>query len=302
VTARRGGDLRLILTEGEIEARWVGGPASDAVVLLHEGLGSVSQWRDFPEALAARSGRPVFAYSRFGYGRSSPCTMPRPFDYLEREATSVLPRVLAAAGVESGWIVGHSDGATIALLYAARLVPPGLRGLVLEAPHVFVEPAGEAELRRAREAYERGDLRGRLARHHERVDLAFYGWNDVWLDPAYAAWNIEPCLPALRAPSLLLQGEDDRYGTRAHVDAIARGAGAPATVHMMPCGHTPHRELPAETLDAIVSFFERYPLISVWRLASTLQSGRFQGRGWVERGPGCHSASLLLLAPGKGVL
>lgn len=253
--ARPGGERRINLAGGDVEARWAGEPAPTAIVLLHEGLGSVAQWRDFPEALAARTGRPVFAYSRFGYGGSSPCALPRPHDYLEREAVDVLPRVLEAAGVEGGWLVGHSDGASIALLYAALCPGPGLRGVVLEAPHVFVEPAGEGELRRAREAYERGDLRARLMRYHgDRVDVAFYGWNDTWLDPAYASWNVEPRLPAVRVPSLLLQGEFDPYGTRAHVDAIARQVGAPATLRLLPCGHAPHRELPDETLAVIAAF------------------------------------------------
>jgi pimeloyl-ACP methyl ester carboxylesterase len=258
--ARAGGDMRLTLADGEIEARWAGAPAETAVVLLHEGLGSVAQWRGFPDELAARTGRPVFAYSRFGYGGSSPCALPRPLDYLEREAVDVLPRVLDAAGIAGGWLVGHSDGATIALLYAALRAPPGLRALVLEAPHVFVEHACSGELRRAREAYERGDLRARLARYHgDNVDAAFYGWNDTWLDPAYASWNIEALLPSVRAPSLTIQGEGDRYGTRAHGDAIVRQAGGPATLFLMPCGHTPHRELPEETLGAIVSFLGRHP-------------------------------------------
>ncbi len=258
---RASGDLRLTLPGGEIEASWAGLPGPEALVLLHEGLGSAAHWRDFPERLAARAGRPVFAYSRFGYGASSACALPRPRDYLEREAADVLPRVLAAAGgVERGWIVGHSDGATIALLYAALCPAPGLRGLVLEAPHVFVEPACAGELRRARDAYERGGLRDRLARYHgDQVDVAFYGWNDTWLDPAFASWNIERLLPALRVPSLLLQGEHDPYGTRAQVDAIARQAGSPATLLMLPCGHTPHRELPEATLGAIASFLATCP-------------------------------------------
>lgn len=258
--ARSGGETRLTLAEGEIEARWVGAPAEGAVVLLHEGLGSIAQWRDFPDELAARTGRPVFAYSRFGYGGSSPCAMPRPLDYLEREAVDVLPRVLEAAGVKGGWLVGHSDGATVAIIYAARRATPGLRGLVLEAPHVFVEHACSGELWRAREAYEQGDLRRRLARYHgDRVDIAFYGWNDTWLSPAYASWNIEALLPSVRVPSLIIQGEGDKYGTRAHADAIVRQAGAPAELLLLPCGHTPHREAPEDTLGAIASFFERHP-------------------------------------------
>ncbi|HEU4410180.1 MAG TPA: alpha/beta fold hydrolase [Polyangiaceae bacterium] len=258
--ARAGGDVRLTLAGGEIEARWAGAPAEDALVLLHEGLGSVAQWRGVPDELARRTGRPVFAYSRFGYGGSSRCALPRPHDYLEREAVDVLPRVLEAAGIRGGHLVGHSDGATIALLYAARCAPPGLRGLVLEAPHVFVEHACDDELRRAREAYERGDLRARLARYHgDQVDVAFYGWNDTWLDPAYGSWNIEALLPSVRVPSLVIQGENDRYGTRAHADAIVRRVGAPSTLLLLPCGHTPHRELPEETFGAIASFLERYP-------------------------------------------
>jgi pimeloyl-ACP methyl ester carboxylesterase len=244
-----------------LEARWIGPPPSAAptLVFLHEGLGSASLWRDFPDRLAGETGCGALVYSRAGYGKSDPVPLPRPIRFMHDEA-AILPRVLAAAGVRDSILVGHSDGASISLIHAGLIHaggdPPHLLGLILEAPHVFTEPHGLASIARIREAYRDTGLRERLARHHgANVDVAFRGWNDVWLDPAFAAWNLEEFLPAIRAPILVLQGEDDEYGTWEQVEAIRRQSGGPVAALAIPeCGHSPHREQPETVLRAMAGF------------------------------------------------
>jgi pimeloyl-ACP methyl ester carboxylesterase len=245
-----------------LEARWIGPSPEVAptLVLLHEGLGSTSLWRDFPDRLAAETGCGALIYSRAGYGKSDPVPLPRPVRFMHDEA-AVLPRVLAAAGVREHILIGHSDGASISLIHAGSDPAPGLRGLILEAPHVFTEPHGLASIARIREAYRDTDLRARLERHHgANVDVAFRGWNDVWLDPGFAAWNIEEHLPAIRVPILVLQGEDDEYGTWAQVEAIERQSGGPVETLAIPrCGHSPHRQQPGVTLGAMAGFVAGTP-------------------------------------------
>ncbi|HUJ59405.1 MAG TPA: alpha/beta hydrolase [Kofleriaceae bacterium] len=239
----------------ELEARWVGPPrdAGPALVFLHEGLGSITQWRDTPEAIARATGHAALVYARQGYGRSAPIARPRPLSYMHDEAAR-LPRVLAAAGIADAILVGHSDGASIAIIAAGSgAVAP--RALVLIAPHVFVEDISVASIARAAEAYRAGPLRDALARHHADVDGAFWGWNRAWLDPAFRAWNLEAYLPHLAAPVLVVQGERDEYGTRAQVDAIARGLPRPPEVAWIAgAGHTPFRDAPAEVHAAIAAF------------------------------------------------
>ena len=243
-----------------LEARWIGPPPEEAptLVFLHEGLGSTSLWRDFPDRLAVETGCGALIYSRVGYGKSDPVPLPRPVRFMHDEAV-VLPRVLAAAGIRDHVLIGHSDGASISLLHAGSDPAPGLRGLILEAPHVFTEPHGLASIARMKEIYRDTDLRERLARHHgANVDVAFRGWNDVWLDPAFEAWNIEEYLPAIRVPVLILQGDDDEYGTWAQVEAIERQSGGPVESIAIPrCGHSPHREQPDVTLQAMREFVRR---------------------------------------------
>lgn len=231
-------------------------PARPTLVLLHEGLGSVSAWRDFPARLAEATGCPVFAYDRLGYGRSARAPLPRPARFMHDEAYAVLPAVLDAAGLDDVVLVGHSDGASIALLYAAE-GDPRVRGAAVLAPHVLVEPVCVEAIAALRERYARDErLRAGLARHHgERTDEVVRGWTDVWLSDEFRAWNIEAVLPRVRVPLLLLQGEDDEYGTLAHIDAIRRAAPTVrATVLLPSCGHSPHRDQPAATLAALERF------------------------------------------------
>lgn len=228
----------------ELETAWFGAPAPRALVFLHEGLGSITQWRDTPAAIAAQAGLPAFVYARQGHGRSSPVTVPRPLTYMHDEAAR-LPAVLAAAGIREVVLVGHSDGASIAIIATGTgVVAP--RALALIAPHVFVEDVSVASIAAAADAYRTTDLRARLARHHTDVDGAFWGWNRAWLDPGFRAWNLEALLPAITAPVLVVQGTRDEYGTPAQVDAITRGVRGPTEVMLVEgAGHAPFRDAPA---------------------------------------------------------
>lgn len=240
----------------EVE-RIAGARGRPTLVFLHEGLGSRSTWRDFPKALARASGCPALVYSRAGYGRSDAAARPRAVGFMHDEARRVLPEPLAAVGVDDAVLIGHSDGASIALLYAGE-VGRGLRGLVLEAPHVFVEDVTVAAIARLPAAFAAGPLRRKLARHHADVEGTFGGWVDVWLDPAFRAWNIEEVLPRVRVPTLVIQGDDDEYGTRAQVDAVCRHVAGGCERLLLPdCGHAPHRDQPAATLAAMRDFIAR---------------------------------------------
>jgi len=241
-----------------LEAAWLGPAPEEAptVVFLHEGLGSLGLWRDLPAAVVERTGLGALVYSRAGYGGSEPCALPRPIEYMHDEARDVLPAVLREAGVRAHVLFGHSDGASIALIHAGACPEPGLKGLVLEAPHVFAEPMGLDAIAKAREAYRHGDLRARLARHHgANVDCAFHGWADAWLDPRFRDWNLEAILPTIRVPALVIQGEGDEYGSASQVDAIARQSGAPVeTMLLSGCGHAPHRDARDAVLEAVARF------------------------------------------------
>lgn len=256
---RPGEDLRIAAGGASLEARcW--GPSPDeaaTIVLLHEGLGSVGLWRDFPERLAAATGHGVLAYSRAGYGASDPCPLPRPLDYMEREATGPLPQVLDAAGLRRVILLGHSDGASIAALHAGSVEDFRVRGLVLMAPHLFVEEVSVRAIAAAREAYARGELRDRLARHHASPDTAFRGWCDAWLDPGFRAWNITDALEYIRVPVLAIQGAEDEYGTPAQLAAL-EAVPAPVETHLLPgCRHSPHLDRPEEVLRLITDFIAR---------------------------------------------
>lgn len=245
-----------------LEYRWIAPSRTDVptLVFLHEALGCVSMWRDFPDRLARDTGLGALVYSRAGYGRSSPAALPRPDDYLQREALEGLGPVLDAAGLEEVVLVGHSDGGTIALVHAGGADPRGrVRGVIAEAPHVFVEAITLAGIREARGAWERTDLRTRLARHHgDNVDFAFRAWNDTWLRPAYQRWNVEEFLPGVRAPVLVIQGLDDAYGSPEQVRRIERGVAGPAEALLIPgCGHVPHQQKAGEVLDAMAVFLKK---------------------------------------------
>ncbi|HEX8167960.1 MAG TPA: alpha/beta hydrolase [Beijerinckiaceae bacterium] len=244
-----------------LEYRMIGLRPDEAptIVMLHEGLGSASLWGDFPERLAQRTKAGVFAYSRAGYGRSSPVPLPRPLDYMQREATQALPKLLDAVGFRRGILLGHSDGASIAAVYAGSVQDHRVRGLVLMAPHFFVEDFSLREIERAKERYESGDLREKLARHHADVDVAFRGWNDAWLDPDFPrVFDIVEPLAYIRVPVLIVQGEDDPYGTVRQIEAAEEECYCPVETVLLPaCGHAPHRDKPAETLEAVGSFIER---------------------------------------------
>jgi pimeloyl-ACP methyl ester carboxylesterase len=245
----------------KLEYRMIGPRPHEAptIVMLHEGLGSVSMWGDFPERLAERAKAGVFVYSRAGYGRSSPVPLPRPLDYMQREATEVLPKLLDAIGFRRGILLGHSDGASIAAIYAGSLQDHRVRGLALFAPHFFVEDFSLQEIRRAKERYDAGDLREKLARHHADVDNAFRGWNDAWLDPEFPKiFDIVEPLAYIRVPILIVQGEDDPYGTVRQVRVAEEECYCPVDAVLLPgCGHSPHRDKPKETLGAVAAFVTR---------------------------------------------
>ena len=251
-----------VVTAGgkRLEAASWGPPPGEAptIVMLHEGLGCIALWRDFPERLAAATGWGVLAYSRAGHGASDPADLPRPLDFMTREAVEVLPQVLDATGVGQAVLLGHSDGATISAIYAGSIADMRIRGLVLIAPHFFTEEMGLAEIARAREAYASGDLKARMARFHADPENTFRGWNDTWLDPAFREWNVAEVIDYLRIPALAVQGEDDQYGTRAQIDELESRSYAPVDVVMIPgCRHAPHTEAPEALLAAVTEFIAR---------------------------------------------
>ncbi|KXU86230.1 alpha/beta hydrolase [Paraburkholderia monticola] len=249
-----------------IEYRWVN-QQSDAqtddppiAVFLHEGLGSIAMWRDWPQTLCERLGMRGLVYSRPGYGLSTPRAPDEkwPVDFMTAQARDILPALLDALGIDQRqrrrmWVIGHSDGGSIALLYAA-LYPDALAGAVVIAPHVFVEDISVQSIAQTKQLYETTDLRAKLARYHADVDSAFYGWNDIWLDPAFRPWSIVDALVPIRRPLLAIQGHDDNYGTMAQIDTIAARVAHARLVKLDACGHSPHRDAPAALNDAIAAF------------------------------------------------
>ena len=250
----------LAIGGASLEYRMIG-PAPDVsptIVFLHEGLGSVGLWGNFPDRVAEATGLGVLAYSRAGYGRSSASTMPRRISFMHEEARDVLPRVLDAIGFRRGVLLGHSDGASIAAIYAGSFPDPRVHGLVLLAPHFFAEGFGIAEIARAKERYEDGDLRAKLARWHRDPDNAFYSWSGPWLDPQFPSWDIRPELAAITTPVLVIQGDQDQYGTLEQVETAKRLCRSRVEAVVLPgIRHIPHRDAPAETLTAIADFIGR---------------------------------------------
>ncbi|MDI3469195.1 MAG: benzoate degradation ring-cleavage hydrolase [Pseudolabrys sp.] len=232
--------------------------AAPTLVMLHEGLGCVGLWGDFPTKLQEATGCGVFVYSRAGYGQSSPVTLPWPLTYMHDEARVILSVLLDAIGFREGLLIGHSDGASIATIYAGSHQDHRLRGLVLIAPHFFTEDAGIASIREAKTAYETTDLRAKLARWHKDPDNAFHGWNGAWLDPDFRKWDITEELGYIRVPILIVQGEDDQYGTVKQIEVAERDCYCPVEVALLPgAKHSPQREAPELTLETISGFVNR---------------------------------------------
>ena len=243
-----------------IEHEWIGRERANRplLVFLHEGLGSRSAWREFPRALCDAGNFRGLVYSRPGYGGSTPRAAHQRWgtDFLHRQALEVLPALRRALGItEPCWLFGHSDGASIALLHAAHH-PAAVAGAVLLAPHVFVEPISIDSIRQVRQAYGESDLRERMARHHDDVESAFWGWNDIWLHPDFLAWNIEAELASIRCPLLAIQGLDDEYGTLEQIHRIARALPATRLLELTQCAHSPHRDQPDKVIAASVAFID----------------------------------------------
>ncbi len=250
----------LHIGNSDLEYRMIGPQPSDAptIVMLHEGLGSAGLWGDFPDHLQEATGMGVFVYSRAGYGASSPVALPRPLDYMSREALDVLPALLNAIGFQHGVLLGHSDGASIAAIYAGGTNDHRLRGVVLIAPHFVVEDVSVASIAGIKQTYETTDLRSKLARWHRDVDNAFYGWNDAWLDPDFRRWDISEYLAYVRVPVAILQGEDDQYGTTRQIEIANEECYCPVDVTVIPgAGHSPQREAAELTLVTISEFVRR---------------------------------------------
>ncbi|MDB5727632.1 MAG: Alpha/beta hydrolase fold protein [Noviherbaspirillum sp.] len=256
------GDIEFadILWDGRpirIEYQWVGvkQSAHPVVVFLHEGLGSIALWKEFPAAFCRANGFTGLVFSRYGYGRSTPKPPQERWaaDFMHRQATQALPALFERLGVARPWLFGHSDGASIALLYAAHFSDK-VSGVVVAAPHIFVEDLTIRSIEAAREAYLNTDLRAKLARFHADIDSAFRGWNDAWLDPAFRSWNIERDLARITCPVLAIQGEDDEYGTLEQIAGIQKKV-PHATLLVLPrCGHSPHREQPDATAEEVAKF------------------------------------------------
>lgn len=250
----------LDLPPHRLEYRMVG-PAPDAaptLVLLHEGLGSVGLWGDFPDKLQAATGAGVFVYSRAGYGQSSPVPLPRPLSYMHDEARVILPRLLEVIGFKRGILVGHSDGASIAAIHAGSVQDHRVRGLVLMAPHFFTEDSGIQAIADARKAYAETDLRQKLARWHADPDIAFRGWSEAWLDPGFREWDLTGELAYIRVPVLIVQGEDDQYGTVRQLEVAREECTCPVEIaHLPGVGHAPHKQAPDVTLRLVADFVNR---------------------------------------------
>jgi pimeloyl-ACP methyl ester carboxylesterase len=246
-----------------IEYTWTGvaDPAAPLLVFLHEGLGSVAMWRDFPQQLCTQAGVRGLVYSRPGYGRSTPRAPSEAWepDFMHQQAHELLPLLLQALGVDTTkqplWLLGHSDGGSIVLLYAARFSTQ-LAGAIVLAPHILVEELSLRSIARAREAYLNTQLRERLARFHDDPDSAFWGWNNIWLAPEFRHWSIETSLPNITCPLLAVQGLDDEYGTLEQIRGIQRRATHTRLLELPQCGHSPHRDQPEALIRAVVEFMQ----------------------------------------------
>lgn len=245
-----------VVVDGKrLETLWIpaSGQRTPTIVTLHEGLGSIALWKDYPQQLAARTGCAVLVYSRYGHGNSDKLMEKRPVNFMHREGEVVLPELLDKLSIDRPILLGHSDGGSISIIFAGKY-PERPRALILEAPHVFVEDLSVASITQAKVNYETTDLRKKLSRYHAYVDETFWGWNDIWLDPNFRSWNIEEYLTSIRCPALCIQGEDDEYGTRAQVDAIAAQVQGTEVLMLPDCKHSPHRDQPEKTLQRMAEF------------------------------------------------
>ena len=248
------------LGDQQLEYRMIGPRPGDGptLVVLHEGLGCVGMWGDFPDKLQAATGCGVFVYSRQGYGQSSPAKLPRKLDFMHVEARKTLPRLLDAIGFQRGLLVGHSDGASIAAIYGGSMQDHRLSGLILMSPHFFVEEVTSASIAEVRKAYDTTDLRTRLGRWHKDGDATVHGWTDVWLTNDFREWDLTEDLAYIRVPVIIIQGEDDQYGTVRQIEAAQEECYCPVEVALLPrVRHVPHREAPERTLELIVDFVRR---------------------------------------------
>lgn len=254
-------DLFVVAGGHRLRVRWFAArrrPEQGVIVMLHQGLGSVGQWRDFPENLAAATGCAVVGYDRWGHGGSDPLTLPRPADFLDQEAQHTLPDLLDSLGLGRVTLYGHSDGGSIALLFAAAR-PERTVAVISEAAHVFSEANAATGFAAVVAAFETGDLRQRLARHHgDNLDAMFRGWADIWRSPAMRGWRMTDRLPAIRCPVLVMQGANDDHGTLAQVEAIASGVSGPTETWIVPgCAHSPHLEASAAVVGHCAAFLGR---------------------------------------------
>ncbi len=250
----------LIIDGKQLEYYALGPAPAEAptIVMLHEGLGCAALWRDFPKKVAEATGMGVFVYSRLGYGQSDVAELPKPLDFMTYEAVNVLPQVLDAIGFRRGILFGHSDGATIAAIHAGSVEDFRVRGLIVMAPHFFTEPGGLASIAEAKVAFDSGDLKQKMARYHRDPEVAFRGWNDVWLHPDFVKWNVAEVIDYFRIPTLAIQGREDQYGTLAQVEVIEERAYSPVDLVVIDdCKHAPHLEQPEAVLREVAEFAAR---------------------------------------------
>ncbi|MBN2040539.1 MAG: alpha/beta hydrolase [Spirochaetes bacterium] len=252
-------NLRMLNVNGiNLETVRYGPPPEEAATLifLHEGLGCVEMWHDFPEKAAEAAGCAALVYSRQGYGRSDSCTLPLPLSFMHHEGLNVLPALISAAGIKEYMLIGHSDGASISLIFAGGTPAVNLKGIILEAPHTFCEKKTVSHIREAKDWYENGDLKKRLEKYHGiNTECAFYGWNRAWLDPDFKKWNIEEYLPDIKVPAFVIQGADDEYGTLKHMQSIElKSSGVVKTLVLDKCGHSPHKDQQKKVLQSIAAF------------------------------------------------
>ncbi len=255
-------NIEYVTVDGKrLEVAWVGPAVDEAPILifLHEGLGCIAMWRDFPDLLSQATGCGALIYSRAGYGHSDPCKLPRPVRYMHDEALVILPQLLELTGITDYILVGHSDGGSIAIIYAGGTEASGLRGVITEAAHVFFEEINEKAIHAAVKAYQGTNLPDKLRKYHgDNTEVAFRGWSEAWLHPDFKHWNLEEYVRSIKVPMLVMQGEDDEYGTLEQVNRIAsQAAGGAETVILPDCGHSPHRSQKDMTLKAMTDFIQQ---------------------------------------------